>query len=95
MKLILELVDLDDVQRLDHQQRIHEESIALVRRYAAGGSMGAGDKTHFLKVSHYVSYGSGAQIKAGEFGKRARTYRLTFGDIPFDQSLKQDFCALI
>ena len=87
MELVLKLMDLNDIQRLYHQQRIHKKTIALVSRYAAGGGMGTGDKTHFLKVRHHISNSGGAQIKARELGKRARTYRLTFGDIPFDQSL--------
>ena len=32
-------------------------------------AMGAGDKTHLLKVSHNVSNRGGAEIEAGEFRK--------------------------
>jgi hypothetical protein len=60
MQLVLELVNLHDVQRLDHQQCINKKTIALMSRDAPGRSMGTGDKTHFLKVSHHVSNRGGA-----------------------------------
>ena len=64
MELILKLMDLDDIQRFDHQQRIHKKTVALMSRYTAGRGMGAGNKAHFLEIRHHVSNRGGAQIQA-------------------------------
>src|SRR6185437_2934723 len=88
MQLVFELMDFYQIQGLDYQQRIDKEAIAPVSRYTPCRSMRAGDKTHFLKISHHVANGGGAKVQPGEFGKRAGTYRLALADIPLDQSLK-------
>jgi hypothetical protein len=60
MQLVFELMHLDDVQRLHDEQGVDKKPVALMGRYPTGGSMGAGNETHFLKVCHYVPYRSWA-----------------------------------
>ena len=67
MELILQLMNLDDIQRFDHQQRIHKKTVALMSRYTAGRGVRAGNQTHFLEIRHYVSNRGRAEVQPGKF----------------------------
>ncbi len=76
-------------QRLDFQQRVDEETVALGRRHATGGGMRRTDEAVGLKVRHHVADGRRAQRHARIAREAARTHRLPIADIALHQHLQQ------
>ena len=93
-QLVLELVDLDAVERLEREQRVDEEAVAARRGHAPGGGVRARDEAHLLEVGHHVADARGREIEPGVLRQRARAHRLAFDDVALDQRLQQDLRAL-
>src|SRR5690606_26278382 len=93
-ELTFELVDLDRVERLQREQRIHEEAIAARSRYAPCGSMRARDEAEVFQVRHDVADARRRQIETGILRQRARADGLAFGDIALYQRFQQNLRAL-
>src|SRR5690554_1874481 len=89
-KLATKLFQIGFVEGLHGEERIDEETVTKSGGHASGGSVRTGDKAHFLKVAHDVAYRCGRQLQTGMLGQRARTDRLTFLDIAFDQRFEQN-----
>jgi hypothetical protein len=95
LELPFELVDLDGVERLDREQRVHEEPVAARRGHPAGRRMGTRDEAHLLEVRHHVADARGTEVDPGVLRQRARTHRLAVGDIALDQRLQQELRPLV
>ena len=94
LQLAFQLADFDLVQRPDLEQRIDKEAVAARRRNPARGRVRAGDEAEFFQVRHDVADAGRAQFEAGKPGKRARTNRLTIGNIALDEHFQQALCPL-
>jgi hypothetical protein len=76
------------------QQRIDEETVALVGRHAPGRGVRRAHETELLEVCHDVTHGSRAQQQAGIARQGPRADRQAFTDIALDQHPQQVSCAL-
>ena len=63
-QLAFEPVDLLLLERLDDDQAVDEEPVALGRRHAAGRGVRARDEAHLLEVGHHVADRSPATARA-------------------------------
>ena len=57
--------------------------------------MRTGNEPHFLEVGHDIANGRRRKLQSGNFGQRARAYRLAIRDIAFYQGFEQGLCASI
>ena len=95
LELSLQLADLDLLERLDDQQAVDEEPVALGRRNAAGRRVRARDEAHLLEVGHDVADRRRRQLEARLPRQHARADRLAVGDVALDQRLQQVLRARI
>ena len=89
LELALQLADLAFFERLDDQQAVDEEAVALGRRDAPRGGMRTGDEAHLLEIGHHVADRRRRQFESGLPRQHARADRLAVGDIALDQRLQQ------
>ena len=87
--------DLVVLQRLELEQGIDEEAIALVGRDAAGGGMGRGDEAELFEVGHDVADRGGAELEADVAGQSARTDGLAVANVMLHQQLEQLLRAFV
>ena len=80
--------------RLDLEQGVDEEAVALVRRHPAGGGMRRCDEAVLLEVRHDVADRRGTQLQAGFPGQDPRADRLAVADVVFHQGFQQQLRPL-
>ncbi len=76
------------------EQRIDEESIALVGGHAPRGGVRRADKAELLEVGNDVADGGRGQREPGFAGQGAGADRLTVTNVTADQHLQQQLFAL-
>ena len=83
------------LQRLQLEQRVDEEAVALVGGDAAGRGMRRGHEAQILQIRHDVADRGRGQTQARIARQRARADRLTVADVALDERLQQQLGPLV
>src|SRR5690606_26167105 len=81
-------------ERLELEQGVDEEAVALVCRHATRRRMRRGHETELFKIGHDVTDRCGAQLHAHIARQRTRANRLPVADIVLNKELEQLLSAL-
>ena len=65
LQLTLQLADLTFFERLDDEQAVDKEPVALGRWHASRGSMRTGNEAHLLQIGHHVADRRRRKLEAG------------------------------
>ncbi len=81
--------------RLGGEHGVDKHPVAARGGNAPGRGVRASDQAHVFEIGHDVADGGRGQLQPRSARQRARTHRLTVGDVVFDQGFEQQSGAFV